>query len=652
MKKVDYELFAKFQMPHSLSVKGDDIYFSVKTADLKGNRYKNNLYRIKDGKTVKLTSKGDVGSFNLLDDGIYFISNREDEKETVRPKTHIYRLPYDGGEAVLEMTLDYMVHGIRFLSKDEFYFTATYDFLYEKYLKDAKGDHKKAQEMMKEEKDYQVIDEVPFYFNGAGYVNGTRSHLFYYKKGKVTKLTENVYENCNMCSLCDGVLYFTVEELKGKSELGNVLFRLDSPKGERVKISLDGTVEHYFAATLPNGKEMILANLYRAHGLNENPKLIFDRDFLLNEDGMLSFGNSTLTDVVCEAKELGKDFLYKDNCVYYLTTIDDSCHIIEFNSVTGKNRVITKVKGNITSCDMYKDGFVICALRDKGPEVYTVSMDGKEKQITKFNDRIFKDYYYQKPEELTFINEVGTEIKGWVIKPANFDEKKKYPMVLDIHGGPKCVYSPAYFHEMQLWASRGFVVCFCNPTGGDGKGDEFMDIFGHYGEQDYQDIMTFVSTVLKKNKYIDKKKLFVTGGSYGGFMTNWIIGHTDIFRAAASQRSISNWTSFYNTSDIGNNFVKDQIKADPWTNYEKVWQHSPLKYADKAVTPTLFIHSDEDYRCPLPEGMQMFYALRDHNVETRMCIFHGENHELSRNGKPKHRVRRLKEITEWFESHM
>ena len=150
----------------------------------------------------------------------------------------------------------------------------------------------------------------------------------------------------------------------------------------------------------------------------------------------------------------------------------------------------------------------------------------------------------------------------------------------------------------------------------------------------------------------DKSRVGVTGGSYGGYMTNWIIGHTDRFKCAASQRSISNWISKFGTTDIGYYFNADQNQATPWINHDKLWWHSPLKYADKAKTPTLFIHSEEDYRCWLAEGLQMFTALKYHGVEARLCMFRGENHELSRSGKPKHRIRRLTEITNWFEKYL
>jgi acylaminoacyl-peptidase len=207
------------------------------------------------------------------------------------------------------------------------------------------------------------------------------------------------------------------------------------------------------------------------------------------------------------------------------------------------------------------------------------------------------------------------------------------------------------YHECQVWANRGYFVLFCNPWGGDGRGDRFADLRGRYGTVDYNDLMTFTDKCLETYPQIDKERVAVGGGSYGGFMTNWIIGHTDRFCCAASQRSISNWISKSCTTDIGYFFNADQMASTPWDNHEKMWWHSPLKYADKCVTPTLFIHSEEDYRCWLPEGIQMFTALKYHGCEARLCMFRGENHELSRSGKPKHRVRRMTEIAEWFDKY-
>ena len=164
--------------------------------------------------------------------------------------------------------------------------------------------------------------------------------------------------------------------------------------------------------------------------------------------------------------------------------------------------------------------------------------------------------------------------------------------------------------------------------------------------------MAFTDEVLKRYPQLDEKRLGMMGGSYGGFMANWIIGHTDKFAAAVSQRSISNWISLSMTTDIGHTFDMEQTNANPWSNPDLMWIQSPLKYADKAKTPTLFIQSDEDYRCWMGDAIQMFSALKFFGVETRMCLFHGENHELSRSGKPTHRVRRLTEMMNWFEKYL
>ena len=238
------------------------------------------------------------------------------------------------------------------------------------------------------------------------------------------------------------------------------------------------------------------------------------------------------------------------------------------------------------------------------------------------------------------------------MKPVDYDPNKKYPGVLHVHGGPKTVFGKVFHHEMQFLANNGYFVFFTNPRGSDGRGKEFADIRGKYGEIDFDDLMKFTDAVIKNYPALDEEKLAIMGGSYGGFMTNWAIGHTNRFKAACSQRSISNMTSEFLLTDIGYYFIDDQISATPWNNYEKLWHHSPLKYANKAQTPTLFIHSNEDYRCWIPEGIQMFSALKYHNVPARLVMFKGENHELSRSGKPMHRIRRLKEILDWFDNYL
>ena len=255
-------------------------------------------------------------------------------------------------------------------------------------------------------------------------------------------------------------------------------------------------------------------------------------------------------------------------------------------------------------------------------------------------------------ETLYFLNTDGVDIDGFVMKPVAYEPGKRYPGILHIHGGPKMVFGPGFHHEMQLWAASGFFVCYCNPRGSCGKGNAFADLQGKYGEVDFQDLMEFTDEVLRRYPEIDADRMGVAGGSYGGFMTNWVIGHTDRFRCAVSQRSIANYVGDYLLSDIGYYYVPDQQLGTIWEHPERLWKASPLTYADRVKTPTLFIHADKDYRCTLANGLEMFAALKLHGVESKLCMFYGENHGLSREGKPSNRISRLSEILHWMEEHL
>lgn len=239
-----------------------------------------------------------------------------------------------------------------------------------------------------------------------------------------------------------------------------------------------------------------------------------------------------------------------------------------------------------------------------------------------------------------------------MLKPIDFDKSKKYPAILEIHGGPKAVYGDTFFHEMQVMVSKGYFVFYCNPRGSAGMGDVYADLRLKWGTIDYDDIMKFVDTVLENYPQIDSEKVGVAGGSYGGYMTNWLIGHTDRFKCAVSQRGISNWITMFGLSDVGSFMVEEDISINFLQDIETTWWHSPMRYAADVKTPTLFIHSENDFRCPLSEAMQMYSALKHYNVATKMCIFKDENHELSRSGKPKHRIRRLEEILAWMDSYL
>lgn len=661
MKQVDYRHFGRFLCPHTLTARGDDLYFCIKRADFVENCDRSDLCVLRDGRPKRLTSSGDVSEYHLLADGIVFVSQRKKkDKEASKkgiPLTVLQKLPYNGGEAEELLHLPYNVSGLWFLSTKEFFFTASCSREYEAALAASDGDAEKAAEYIKkEEKEYRVLDEVPFCSNGEGNINGIRDRLFFWKDGKITQITgRNTDAHPCLLSADKKKLWYTARNYEGCDPFYDRLFELDTGTLHSVDISVCDTAQYFGVWPLADGRIAVIAIVSEKYGVNENPKVYVRENNtyrLVYGSGEHNFYASLNSDVIAR-RAMALKPMVRGNRLFLLDTQDDSVYLTSLDVNSGQICNVTRERGNITDAVLYRKGFAMVALRGNGGgEVYSVTKDGAETRLTDLNTGICAEYAYSTPQAVSIRNQRGSEIHGWVIPPVDMVRGRKYPTILDIHGGPKTVYGPCYFHEMQLWAGRGFAVIFCNPTGSDGRGDDFADIRGDYGGQDYRDLMAFTDEAVHRFDFIDQNRMGVTGGSYGGFMTNWIIGHTDRFRAAASQRSIANWTGYYGTSDIGYFFQPDQTGADPWGDVKTVWEQSPLKYADRVKTPTLFIHSDEDYRCPLSEGLQMFTALRSHGVEARLCIFKGENHELSRSGKPKHRVRRLKEITEWFEKYL
>nr|WP_090398527.1 S9 family peptidase [Natribacillus halophilus] len=285
---------------------------------------------------------------------------------------------------------------------------------------------------------------------------------------------------------------------------------------------------------------------------------------------------------------------------------------------------------------------------------YTLSLeDGSITQRTFANDAYLSELSLQTPETIHVTASDGWTLEGWLLYPYDFDPKKKYPLILEIHGGPHAMYGYSFFHELQVLAGKGYAVLYTNPRGSHGYGQPFVDaVRGDYGGKDYSDLMAFLDNTLDRYSFIDDTRLGVTGGSYGGFMTNWIVTHTNRFKAAVTQRSIANWLSFYGVSDIGYYFTKWEIGAHLLDDPEKLWDHSPLKYARDVETPLLILHGENDLRCPIEQAEQWFTVLKYYDKEAVFVRFPEANHELSRNGPPRLRRARLEEIVQWFDHYL
>ncbi len=275
-----------------------------------------------------------------------------------------------------------------------------------------------------------------------------------------------------------------------------------------------------------------------------------------------------------------------------------------------------------------------------------------EVRLDDSNRALLAELALVEPEAFWFEAADGWTVEGWVLRPTDFDPAKRYPVLLEIHGGPHTHYGYAMFHEMQLFAAHGYAVVYVNPRGSTSYGQPFVDaVRMHYGESDASDILAGLDAALERFPFLDGERVAVTGGSYGGFMTNWLVGHTDRFFAAVTQRSISNWISFYGVSDIGPRFTEMQLGGDVVHDMPKLWGFSPLAYVENVTTPLLMIHSENDDRCPIEQAEQFYTNLRRLGREVELFRVPNASHDLSRSGKPKLRVARLEAILNWVEDH-
>ena len=649
MKAIELKDFLKYKFLNNVRISPNrsSAIFGVVVCDEETNAYRQNIYLYRDEKVIPLTQSGKDSSATYLDeDTVMFKSSRENTEEI---KSVYYKMSLHGGEAEKYFEIPLAVSKIEQIGDEQFILLASYDkdFSYA-------GREDKKEELLKAKKeaaDYEVFTKIPFCHNGGGYAKNTSSRLYTFNV-ETKELKQISPEGLEISSFqlkednSEILVLAETEKKKVSMKASLYTYTFANETWTEIVPERDYSIE---AAFYFDNAILFVGNKEVSHGCNENGrffKVDSNNEIMLFCDNEESLHGSVGSDC-----RFGGGIAMKADGekLYYISTRVKDAYLMSL-SKDGEIREEIILDGSIDCFDV-KDGEIyFLGMKDgKLQELY--KKEEELTQLTALNEEVLQDKYVASYEEVTFEND-GLNFKGWVLLPKDYDPNKKYPAILDIHGGPKTVYGTVFYHEMQLWASMGYFVFFTNPRGGDGRGNEFLDIFGKYGTVDYEDLMKFTDTILEKYPAIDSSKVGVTGGSYGGFMTNWIVGHTDRFACAATQRSISNWISFYGTSDIGMFFAEDQIHGNIFGSVEKLWEHSPLKYVKNVVTPTLFIHSDEDFRCPLEQATQFYTALVDLDVEARFVLFHGENHELSRSGKPKHRVRRLEEITNWMEKYL
>ncbi|MGM0496051.1 MAG: alpha/beta hydrolase family protein [Bacillota bacterium] len=658
MEKIKLDQFLKFNHLGNLQASPDETKygFIVSKANNKDNHYEHYLYLGEKNKTTKLRKLNKNNQYVFLNNNEILINlqkNKTEEnklKDKFKQSFYIYNLSEKSLDLAFELPIKCNLekrinNNLILLSAN---LTTDDHILYE-------GNNKQREaylEQRKKAKLYEDISEIPYYFNGEGFVANKLKQLFLYniKTNKLKRIFAYDFA-CETYSLSQDnkTIYYTGKTQEDIKTFTSMIYAydIDMDEHEILYYKNDYNIEQLVEI---NNELVVMAKDMVDYGLNQNPDFYIVKNHelkLLSKFGF-SLGNSIGTD--CRFLGSEKTFV-RNNKFYFTTTIDDHSEIKSID-LSGKINTEYITTGSIDGFIKLKyQGIMIAMEKQKLQEVYNYDFSkNKIKQITKINESVLKNYYIAKPQTV-IVEKENHQIKGKVLFPKDYQPTKKYPAILDIHGGPKGVYGNIYYHEMQYWANEGYFVFYTNPRGSDGKGDKYADIRGKYGTIDFIDLMDFTDTVVNTYKAIDKDNLYVTGGSYGGFMTNWIVGQTNRFKAAVTQRSISNWISFYGTSDIGYYFGNDQTAGHPIKDMEKLLDQSPIKYAMEIKTPLLFIHADKDYRCPIEQAQQLYSILKTNEIDTKIIWVKDENHELSRGGKPQARVKRLKEITNWFKSH-
>jgi len=285
-------------------------------------------------------------------------------------------------------------------------------------------------------------------------------------------------------------------------------------------------------------------------------------------------------------------------------------------------------------------------------ELWALGPSGGPRRLVGPNDEVLADLEVRAPQRFSYTGVDGWPMDGWFLTPPGFDPATRYPAILRIHGGPHSAYGDTFNHYVHMLAARGYVVLWTNPRGSQGYGEAFAQaVVEDWGGKDSADILLGLEHIMA-HRFIDPERVAVTGGSYGGFMTNWLITHTDRFRCAVTEVCVSNLHSFFGTSDIGATWGEVEWGASPWDDPGTLLAHSPLAYVKNVRTPVLIIGNEADHRCPIEQSEQFYIALRKLGKEAEFLRFLDSSHQMSSNGRPKPRIERLRRLVAWFDRHL
>lgn len=505
------------------------------------------------------------------------------------------------------------------------------------------------------------ITRLRYKFNGVGYYDNFYTQIYRLDLGsnQVEKLTSGNH-NCSGVtpSPCGRYLAFVSNREEDETKVQNDLWLLDlSTKQLRNLTGGRGAVR---GAEWAPGGTLLYVGHQRGICPGAYPELREidlqqGSDINLMPDFPHHLGNTVGADTRFDAGSQGPVFSADGQQVYFVATVGGSSYLFCLDRRSGQvEQVFGEGQMCVTSFDLKRGQLLVNVGNPTTPgDLWYGPLGGELRQVTALNAELFADKYIGWPEPIHFVHPDGTQLEGWLIKPRGFVQGEQHPLVMEIHGGPHSTYGNAFFHEFQMLAGHGMGVLYTNPRGSLGYGEDFARaVVGDWCGVDANDLQ-FMAEQAAQLDWVDKTRIGVTGGSQGGYFTNWLIGHTDMFAAAVTQRSMSNLYSKYGVADNGWNGDRYGMGGrDLWEDEDFLMERSPMRYARSVKTPTLIIHSDQDFRCPLEQAEQWYVALKRLGVTVEMLLFHGENHELSRGGRPANRLVRLDAILDWFSRYL